>query len=121
MATLQETFDKVVNGLRKQGKKAGKPCQSANNGFSCMYLDKDGNKCAAGQLIPPEKYDPSFEGTLVFYAPLRKVLSDEGHDLELVSRLQRIHDNKDVSKWEDAWKNLAIERQLVYTPLDKAE
>lgn len=52
--TLQETFDKVVNGLRKQG------CRSLKNG-RCRYRGDNGRKCAVGMVIPDEDYNPDME------------------------------------------------------------
>lgn len=51
---FQEAFDKSVRGILAQGRK------SYETG-GCAYRGEDGCKCAIGQLIPDEEYDPLFE------------------------------------------------------------
>ncbi len=100
--TKQETFDKVVRALRAQGRKSLRA-----GGITCAYRGGEGGKCAAGHLIPDDKYDPAMEGIavrtdeeMVDLLPdvtwrselLRRAIRSEGHDLELVRDLQRAHD-----------------------------
>ncbi len=94
MPTKQETFDKVVRALRKQGSKA------MNSQRQCVYRTTDGCKCAAGHLIPDDRYEPSMEGLGVCDfekggsdpTPLELLLKELGYDLDLVADLQACHD-----------------------------
>ena len=117
MSTQQETFNTVVNALRKQGCKSSQ----VNEPDNCLYHGPSGLKCAAGHLIPDEEYNENFEGT-----PLLDGLSEKptivgniirrlGHDIHLVQKLQIIHDNDEVEKWEAAFARLADKFNLVYT------
>lgn len=96
--TKQETFDIVVSALLKQGR------PSMDN-VDCRYRAADGAKCAAGHLIPDEKYDPVIEGAACFMhnpPPTPKgdrvirvmtILREEGHDPNFVRDLQGAHDD----------------------------
>lgn len=53
--TNQELFDTVCSSLIKQGK------PSVSSDGRCLYRSPDGCKCAAGFLIPDDKYDPRME------------------------------------------------------------
>ena len=109
--TPQETFNTVVTHLRKQGRKA------VNASRHCLYRTEDGLKCAAGCLIPDADYNPAFEGLLVFTTGtnlIKSYLEGLGHDLELVGKLQKIHDMLHPLVWETALKNLADTRGLVF-------
>jgi hypothetical protein len=84
----QEMFNKVWLGLQGQGWK-----KSILHG-QCKYRGPNGTKCAAGHLIPDDKYDPIFESCLVGdlhskYSIFTEVDSDE---ILFISRMQNIHD-----------------------------
>ena len=104
--TLQEIYDKVKAHLIAQGRPAmcvltgeegytgatGSPIR----GEVCMYRAPDGAKCAAGCLIPDEKYHPSMEGKTL-YVVLREYPDALGftptpYQLRLICVLQGIHD-----------------------------
>lgn len=118
MPTNQEIFDRVVSALREQGE----PC--VNEHRNCVYRNSDGLKCAAGHLIPDDKYDPSFENTAVGsfsdnneYNKVTQLFFDMDYNndnIELVSQLQSIHDEYDFYTWEDQWRKLAEREGLVY-------
>lgn len=120
--TNQEAFDTIVNGLRRQAKKSGRPAtpdeiNDGYNGFVCLYRSPDGCKCGAGQIIPDEDYAPSMENK-DFYAVYDTYdrsyeLSYEG--VQIVTELQRVHDYKDVGHWEDGFLCVAVEHDLTYT------
>lgn len=65
-------------------------------GIGCRYraLNGDGQlcKCAAGRLIPDEKYSIDLEGSNADEGLVAKVLEGEGYRLDLVRRLQVFHD-----------------------------
>lgn len=95
--TKQETFNLVVKGLAAQGFEQAKgPYESSD----CMYRDDKGRKCAAGQLIPDEIYDPEMEAMgsirwLSIHNPLYHWYADSGladHDEGLLIDLQTAHD-----------------------------
>lgn len=121
MITNQEVFDIVVTKLRKQG------CKSRDIyhcHITCMYRDNNGNRCAAGWLIPDNLYSRNFEriaiGTL--YAQLNeKIFGDTVEDIFLIRDLQYIHDNCDVEFWEQRWKKVAQEYNLVIPPFNFPE
>lgn len=109
--TKQETFDTIVAHLRKQGEKA------EDSSSVCVYLTKDGKKCAAGCLIPPDRYDAGFESHVINDHPgLEALMKELGHDLNLVRSMQSIHDNYSVRHWEREFEGVADDLGLTYTP-----
>lgn len=107
--TNQETFDTVVAHLRKQGCRAG-----IKN--ACLYRDGD-RKCAAGCLIPDDKYRPDMEGKSVYQTPVCQVLHELRHNIELVADLQTVHDRYDIFDWEINFKDIANKWMLKYVPI----
>jgi hypothetical protein len=110
----------------------------AMDGAACMYRAPNGRKCAAGQLIPDELYNPDIEGGS-FYQPImdkeitkvmphyEAILSLQDNmkltesDIKFISDLQSAHDgsvpiNSDdpdfsrdfFRKWEKKLENLAM-------------
>ena len=118
----QQTFNTVVEHLRKQGKKA----TTENDG--CCYRTPDGLKCAAGILIPDSEYNHEFEGYSVYITPESRTLSlagefieKLGHDIALVSCLQRVHDVYESDRWEEKFKAIADVFGLYYERPQKNE
>lgn len=109
MPTTQETFDTVVTHLRTQGSRC-----SSDSG-DCMYR-LDGRKCAAGCLIPDDRYSPDMEGTTVLYSDVGDLLAELGHDMALVDELQTLHDRTDPAEWEEGFGRIAGRFGLVYRP-----
>lgn len=107
--TNQEIFDTVVTHLRKQGCKA-------QSGMLCRYRTATNLKCAAGCLIPDEDYDGCFEHKLVTDLDyfLKRFTSEQ---IDLICRLQHIHDKNEVVNWEREFKCLAGYFGLKYTEL----
>lgn len=86
----QEAFDRSTSGIIAQGGPA------LGHGTSCAYLAPNGRKCAAGQLIPPDKYDAlAMEGKAVSAPEVRAVfgMASDDSDLNFLRALQRAHDN----------------------------
>lgn len=108
--TLQETFNIVVQNLRRQRK------QSLGIDGSCLYRSDDGLKCAAGWLIPDDKYSDSIEDKCADDESVACILEEEGHDVDLVLSLQRIHDDIPPSGWEHSWRTLANRFHLEMPP-----
>ena len=109
----QETFDKVVNQLRRQNVKA-----LGNYGL-CVYRSSNGRKCAVGCLISDDRYSPSLEGQSLeveFANELKAILEEEGHDLNLVRQLQAIHDRVFIHHWEAEFAKLAARNRLELQP-----
>jgi hypothetical protein len=93
--TNQEAFDKVVRHLAQQPDR----CAIYDD---CVYQREDGNRCAVGALI-----DATDEELLAFERDVLSTLSgtsvialfDKGHldigsvAVDLLTRLQRVHDN----------------------------
>lgn len=59
MMTNQEAFDLVAEKLSAQGRPSVK---KHSIGTECRYRGPDGLRCAAGWLIPDEKYNTNMEG-----------------------------------------------------------
>jgi len=101
----QETFDKVVEHLRKQNE------LSQRNG-TCLYRGPNGLKCAAGCLIPDELYEARMEGKIVSASILNKVFKD--YNIDLIGSLQKCHDYTEIEDWEGKFKAIANLYDLVY-------
>ena len=123
MPSNQETFDTVVAHLRRQGSKA-QSRDPTSGVISCLYRAPDGKRCAAGCLIPDDRYEPALELSAVggtaeanHYGSNEVTLLIEqlGHDIELVAALQSVHDNSDVADWEAALERLATDFGLRYS------
>lgn len=96
--TDQETFDTVVRHLHRQGK----PAVDAFG--NCVYRAPDGCRCAAGCLIPDDKYRESMEHCSADADQVGGVLLSEGHDPRLARHLQfLVHD--DLENWGDGGLN----------------
>lgn len=96
MPTLQETYDQAARAIYDQGQQA----LSYGTGY-CAYRTESGLKCAAGHLIPDEKYYSELEGNSIYDPESFRdgesgvkclVCHELGHDQSLVSRLQNAHD-----------------------------
>ena len=101
--TIQETFNLVWAGLAAQN---WQPSMDKSQGAeACAYRGEEGRKCAAGILIPDDRYSSEFEGYTVSICNLSeideedpsdriaKILLEEGHQLDFVSACQSAHDN----------------------------
>lgn len=119
----QALFDQIVNGLRAQGGKAEVFAidPSGETVVSCRYRTSDGRKCAAGQALLDEEYDPLMEGNSIgsvlddeSFAPTirQRLLPHTG----LLFTLQRVHDQAIVMDWEKEFQSAADTYQLIYTP-----
>jgi hypothetical protein len=136
--SLQETYNTVLFGLRKQGEASRR---SPNEGGGCKYrLEKKTEsgfikflKCAAGLLVTRRQYSEDLEDQIICtYANLDPHRCDEkkivlasiihrnGHNLDLVRKLQMEHDRASHENWLADWElrmeRLARESNLKYTP-----
>lgn len=103
-ATEQEVFDYVATHLLTQNQKAQTP-----NG-SCRYR-VDGLSCAAGCLIADEEYDEKVMEERSWGLLWSKERVPSTHS-ELISKLQRVHDQEPVSMWRACLVNIAYLHNL---------
>lgn len=97
-ATAQEVFDQVANHLLTQNQK------SEDNEGLCFYKNRN-LKCAVGCLISEEEYSPEFENQPIFSLNIKT-------HIELLQKLQRLHDNKPIKDWKNELKIIAYEFDL---------
>jgi len=114
--TPQEIFDTVVDHLLSQGKKSSVDV--------CMYRTSTGLKCAVGILISDSDYDSDMEFSAVdsLYSSQPIGIQEWAqqkypHDLKLLTRLQRLHDNGPSHSFNnphDAWEEYILtESQII--------
>lgn len=105
--SAQEIFDKVLFGMRKQGKKSTNKIDGL-----CLYRSDDGCQCGIGMLMD-EDYRPEFEATALDYHSSCKenqpvivwFVSKYGFgNLYLGSKLQWAHDNTSKDKFMDEFE-----------------
>lgn len=132
----QEVFDHVVGALLKQGKPAYNMTtvmikDKFVNKVACAYRDDDGNKCAAGQVIPDDVYVKGMEGKVITsliatYAALAHLGQCSG----VLSRLQSAHDLSaseaqpvgasfvDANKWTElfTWRAAKVAQDFKLDP-----
>jgi hypothetical protein len=101
-ATAQEVFDQVAKHLLEQGKRSMK--LNVYKAEICLYRGPEGTMCAAGCLISDNEYKDDMEGgsweNLVKYG-----YTPETHK-DLISYLQRVHDQREPSTWREGLLNL---------------
>lgn len=111
--TNQEAFDQVVAHLRKQGRPA-----IANS--CCRYRTFTGLTCAIGCLIPDAIYAETLEGNSIdsIICDMTDGTADavrelfDAVDLELLDRLQAIHDDSENRLSQDAFDLAKVELGL---------
>lgn len=109
-ATAQEVFDFIVAHLRQQNAKS--QTEENDDGIQdCLYRYK-GLKCAAGCLIPDEKYDVGMEGKAwMGVVSDYKIASNHG---DLITSLQATHDRVLIEDWESSFLDTAIQYNVIY-------
>lgn len=111
----QQIYDTVLFGLRKQGH------ASVDEEGSCRYRGPTGDKCAAGMLIPDEKYNPNMEELPVDVDRIWKALGLSEIHKPLVIKLQTLHDIyliSNICRWECCMATTARDFGLKYTPME---
>jgi hypothetical protein len=108
---LQEILDVVAAHLMQQGVPALRSSipeawDDLNDGV-CAYLSPDGLRCAVGAFIPEELYRRDMEGQsaahvleacgLISEEERKSYAFDDGSRLDLLTRLQRVHDEVMIS------------------------
>jgi len=115
--TLQEVFDIVSKHLLAQGKASVDHNSDKTTPF-CMYRNPDGLKCAAGALIPDDKYNTIYEGCGWHGLVNREIIQDKFK--EEIGELQQIHDlaakqEKDIPTfWKNQLANFAKNHKLQF-------
>lgn len=123
----QQVLDKVSAHMLNQGQKS-MAWSDKDAAMMCAYRGDGGLQCAAGCMIPDDKYEKRFEGCGVRpqelkagihgFAPktndanaLRLVLIEandlDENGLSLLRKLQGIHDKNRVKYWKENLENLA--------------
>ena len=139
--TNQQIFDRVLTHLRAQGEAAAvayfSDPDNSNVSYDCRYrLTKDDGRklmCAAGCLIPDDKYDPKLEGFRATSSDVMPVMmvslgieQSEGDGeqvwktVDLIGDLQLAHDTQlaedGLSEWEERMATIAGYHKLTYMP-----
>ena len=105
--TKQEIFDKVAKHLLTQGVRS---VDGANG--RCMYRGTNGTKCAAGCLIPDDKYDNRFERKA--WSSIADKFPELIEHEHLIQQLQIVHDSCAPEQWITALRNTATIFGLEY-------
>jgi hypothetical protein len=119
MLTIQQTYDKMLNGLRVQGK------PSIEDDF-CMYRSKDGCRCAIGQIIDDQHYNRFLEGCIYAFSTVATALALSGINIEnedigrMLFKAQDAHDSwhgqgRFIDHIEKRFEAIANEFHLSYT------
>lgn len=106
--SAQDTYNFIAHHLLIQGRKAG---EKNERGFTCLYKDDGGNKCAAGCLIPNKLYKKEMEirpwdcgGSKPGVCQLFNFSTNHGL---LINKLQEVHDEYDPEDWKGVLGDLA--------------
>lgn len=126
---IAEIFTTVAGHLLKQNERSMIEPTSGIDPATCAYRGQRGLKCAAGFLIPDDKYDPVMEGAAVvtvrheksiphqernvegsnkIYDALQSIGVDTEKKMQLVRDLQSTHDFFTPDQWPDRLRILAI-------------
>ena len=106
-STAQEVFDYVSHHLLTQN-------QQSITASKCAYRGDDGLKCAVGCIIADDEYNPIFddsrESAITRLVKDGKIKVDK--HLELLQKLQGVHDTCPTIMWKDQLKSLAKSQEL---------
>ena len=131
MLTLQQVFTKVAAHLLKQGRRS-RSVVTVRVGLNspggrlavgdCAYRSGDGCACAVGCLIDDDHYSQLLEGFNTRQAPVIEALVASGVPatdpdvLEMLDRLQDLHDRTSPDGWADALPGIASEFDGIRMP-----
>ena len=117
--TAQEVFDQAAEHLLRQNAKSVEFEVEKNAGCTarCMYRGINGKKCVAGCFISDEEYNPNWEACA--WEDLVNADSVPSNHEELISRLQYLHDSKQVDRWKEELKVIAQAFNLETIILEK--
>jgi hypothetical protein len=115
----QAAFNDCVRHLRKQKKKSFGPWPKNifDRSKGCLYRAPDGSKCAVGGIMPDEIYNPDMETEGLYSNQLEPFMEYAGEKYGIdqpwfFQDLQHIHDDKEVSDWENQFEIFAREHNL---------
>jgi hypothetical protein len=114
-SNAQEVFEFVAHHLLTQNEK----CML--NYLECAYRNSNGLKCAVGCVIADDEYSPILDECVncsIAYLVKEKKIKIDKH-LELLQKLQGIHDGCPVFLWKDELKNLADSEGIITEILNK--
>ena len=106
MKTALDVFNKVSEHLLAQNE------QALDGNWECVYRSDTGLKCAVGCLIDDEFYSEDLEySSLSSTGPVADALVKSGvvmtrEILDLLTRLQKLHDYKELESWEEELEKL---------------
>ena len=109
----QVVFDTVARHLLTQ------KMRSVGENSECLYRSPKGLKCAAGCLIPDDKYSSTMEGKCWDVLAAREIVSSTNQSL--IANLQLIHDRKDPKHWLNELYTLAANLELNTSVLSEFE
>lgn len=123
--TYQETFDKMVSHLRKQGCKSMATIRDVLSpeitNHICAYRGQNNTQCAIGCLIPDADYALEsnwIESNSINSTKVQKLMLSLGYDcIDLLRAMQNVHDAFDTAFWEEHFRMVADRFGLVYTPI----
>ena len=109
--SVREIFYKVEKHLLKQNEK------SESEDVGCEYRSDNGLSCAVGCLMTDDIYDSSLEGSNLNDIGVRKALTPivgvnyglRLLKLNLLYRLQLVHDNEPVEHWASNLAKIKLE------------
>lgn len=111
MNRLTEIYNQIMTGLKEQGEPS--IIKDEDGPAYCFYrLEKNGKmlKCAAGQIITDDKYDPKMENISFIGVNEKFNLGFSNEESYLISTLQRMHDNLATSNNPNDYENfIAVE------------
>lgn len=99
--TTQEAYEKMREWLGRPG--AEKCYVDDMNGWNCLYLRDDGNRCAIGCLLPDDlaqklaETNESVSGLIAENAEVRELF--KGVSEAFLSDAQQLHDYNDEENW----------------------
>lgn len=116
----QEIFNTVATHLLRQKERSLRDTKFSTKG--CAYRGNDGMMCAVGVLIKDEYYYPELEGNTPYDVEVEVAVGNsigrslDKEDLELLVKLQDIHDFSTTSEWEKALKGIADKYNFLFSP-----
>lgn len=129
-SSLQDIFDYICGFLRTQGEKAGvsREGTSTVDVFECRYRYESPRtgkilRCAAGCCLPEDRYSPLMEnigvdgevvGKRFFGDKFYNQDDDLKQKLNLLLRMQAIHDLQEIADWESCFQKAAEHFNLEY-------
>jgi hypothetical protein len=113
---VQHVFDHVLKHLLTQMKRSANHLNDGTGIIHCLYRGPDNTSCAVGCLIADRQYNAIYEQSSIDklqYSSKEFVVND-GIILDLLRRLQCIHDTIEPENWKESLETLAEEYDLIW-------